>query len=321
MNYGKCVLLFSGGLDSFIAFNLLKEQGIDVIILRVASSFFTSEPKNFPPNTKPYEICSGKDYLKIIESPKYGYGKNLNPCIDCRIFMLKEAKRVMEKISAGFIATGEVLGQRPMSQRRETFNLMERETNLKGLILRPLSAKLLEETIPEKKGIVCRDKLLAVQGRSRKQQIALSEKYRIKNYLTPAGGCLLTDKNFCRKLRNFIESGLPLSLENIAFLKSGRYLSLSDKFKLIVSRNEEEGVRLKEISKGRFMCIEPADKPGPFGVVLSEDVSEDLVSLSAEVIAYYTDKEFPTSVKIIPVSGKERIVSVPPRGENPANPL
>lgn len=312
MNYRKCVLLFSGGLDSFIAYHLLREQGIDITLLSFSSPFFALKEERFPLGSNLYKVRLREDYLKIIKNPKYGYGKNLNPCIDCRIFMLKEAKRVMGRISAEFVVTGEVLGQRPMSQRRYTFNLIEKEAGLKGLILRPLSAKLLKETVPEKEGTVCRDKLLSIQGRPRKEQIALSEKYGIKNYLTPAGGCLLTDSNFCRKLKNLMESSLPLSLETLSFLKLGRYFSLSDKCKFIVSRNEGEGIKLRKMAQKKFAYIEPVDKPGPFGVILSENLPEDLVSISAEIIAYYTDRELPTSVRISLVSGKERTVSASP---------
>ena len=249
----KGILLFSGGLDSFIAHHVLKEQGVDLIPVRFSSAFFNPSVKNFPKNAEVKEIALGDDYLEIIKHPQHGYGKNLNPCIDCKMFLLKKAKELMPQLDVGFIVTGEVIGQRPKSQKKHIFNLMENETDLKGLILRPLSAKLMKETIPEENGWVDRSKLLDIQGRSRRKQLELAKEFGIDNYFTPAGGCLLTEKMYCEKLKDLMQHKEDMTMLDCSYLKIGRHIRLSDKYKIVVARNKEESERIMEMKKDLFI--------------------------------------------------------------------
>ena len=200
----KALALFSGGLDSILAVKLMLSQGVDVVAVNFVSAFssYAKDDRGAAEAAKqlgvPLKVVElGDDYLKMIREPKHGYGKNMNPCVDCRIFILKKAKKVAEEIGADFIFTGEVLDERPMSQHRGALKLVEEESGLKGKILRPLSAKLLPETVIEKKGLVDREKLLGIRGRSRKPQLKLAKEFNIKSYPSPAGGCLLT----CRSTR------------------------------------------------------------------------------------------------------------------------
>ncbi|UCE96119.1 MAG: hypothetical protein JSV51_00455, partial [Candidatus Bathyarchaeota archaeon] len=199
----KALALLSGGLDSTLAVKLIQQQGIDVAAINFTSPFClcgkggcgaakVAEQLKIPLKT----INVGNDYLKILRNPKHGYGKNMNPCIDCRIFMFKRAKEFAKEVGASFIITGEVLNERPMSQRRKALDLIEEEAGLKGQVLRPLSAKLLPATEGERKGWFDRRKLLDIRGRSRKRQIELANEFTLKDYPCPAGGCLLTYKEF-----------------------------------------------------------------------------------------------------------------------------
>src|SRR3989344_4725862 len=205
----KALALLSGGLDSTLAIKLIQQQGIDVVALNFTSPFCLCGGKSGCAsiamarqlNVKVKRMEKGKEYLKILRNPKHGYGRYMNPCIDCRIFIFKKAKKYAKQIGAEFIFTGEVLDQRPMSQHFKTLMLIEKEAGLKGKILRPLSAKLLPETEAEKKGFVDRNKLLAIKGRSRKEQIQLAKNYNL-DFFCPSGGCLLTYKEFSDKLRD-----------------------------------------------------------------------------------------------------------------------
>ena len=188
--------LLSGGLDSTLAVKLMLNQDIEVMVLNFITPFCTCTKKGCKHEASRIAnefgivikvIAAGDDYIKVVRNPKHGYGKNMNPCIDCRTFMLKKAKEYMEEIGASFLFTGEVLGQHPMSQRREAMTLIEKEAGLEGLILRPLSAQFLEPTIPEKEGLIDREKLLGIRGRLRKPQMELTEELGIKDYQCPAG--------------------------------------------------------------------------------------------------------------------------------------
>jgi len=184
------------------------------------------------------------EYLRMLTRPKFGYGSAINPCVDCRILMLKRARKYMAEIGAHFVFTGEVLGQRPMSQRRDTLRIVERESGLEGLLLRPLSAKLLPPTLPEQKGWIDRERLLAIQGRSRKEQMKLIRERGIADYPQPAGGCcFLTDQNYARKLRDLLahmSEDEELTMEHVMLLKVGRHFRLPDGTKVIVGRDEGE---------------------------------------------------------------------------------
>jgi len=229
----KAVVLLSGGLDSTLAAKIVIEQGIETFGLNITSPFCRCTPKESCKSLSkrvseslniPLEVqYAGNDYLEIVKSPKYGYGKNMNPCIDCRVFMNKKAKRYMDEIGASFIVTGEVLGQRPMSQRRDAMNIIERESNLRGLILRPLSAKLLKITKPEEEGIVDRQRLLDLSGRSRKPQLRMSREYNLSDFLCGGGGCLLTDPRFSRRLKDHLHHSGDLTLKAVNKLKIGRH--------------------------------------------------------------------------------------------------
>ncbi len=247
MTHVKAISLLSGGLDSILATELIRRQGIEVITFNVKTPFGipkkdgSSEAAQAAEQLKvPLKVlCVEQDYLRMLRNPKHGYGKNLNPCVDCKIFILKKAKKYAKEIGADFLFTGEVLGERPMSQHGPALKTIAEEAGLKGKLLRPLSAKLLAETVAEKKGLVDRNKLLSIQGRSRKPQFELAKEYGITNFPSPAGGCLLTCEEYSKKLRDLFENKKHISMADIALLRVGRHFRLG-KNKIIVGRNEAE---------------------------------------------------------------------------------
>ncbi len=288
----RAVALFSGGLDSTLAVRLVLDQGIEVTILNFLTPFLISTSQQVTRTGTQFGLQSkvillGMDYIHMVENPSHGYGKNMNPCIDCRIFMLQLATRYMEEINASFLITGEVLGQRPMSQRQDTLRIIDRESNLKGLVLRPLSALLLEPTIPEREGIVERDKLLGLSGRSRKDQMRLAEELGIKDYPSPAGGCLLTDENFSRKLRDlFSTTGANYTLRDVELLPIGRHFRLSKSVKVIVGRNERENQRIELLKEPHHYLLYPQSFTGPAALICGE-VPQDVMILVSRIIVRY----------------------------------
>ena len=313
----KALVLFSGGLDSMLAVKILKKQGIRVTGLTFKSYFFDADlAKKAAKHLKiPLKIIDfSKEHLKMVKSPKYGYGKSMNPCIDCHILMLKKAKdyyppaalrtppshpkRVKQKVD--FIATGEVLGERPMSQNKKALELIKKESSLKGYLLRPLSAQLLEPTIPEKKGLINRKNLLDISGRSRKRQKALAKKYKIwvvsAWHPTPAGGCLLTDLEFGKRLKELFETYHQCNGNDIELLKLGRHFSLpsaargtkeeaEDWVKIIVGRNETENKEIEKLAKPSDILIEMKNYPGPLTLVRNYDkTSRDGFSGSSQKV-------------------------------------
>jgi len=252
MKKPRALTLFSSGLDSILTAKILMEQKIKVTALTFKSYFFNErQAKKAARELKiPLKVIDfSKEHLKMVKNPKYGYGKNMNPCIDCHILMLKKAKEIMIKQKFDFIATGEVLGERPMSQNKKVLELIEKESSLTDCLLRPLSAKLLKKTIPEKLGQVDRGKLLAISGRSRKKQLELAKKFKLRDFPTPAGGCLLTDPEFSKRLKKLFEIFPQCQENDIELLKLGRHFWPLDRLgvKIVVGRNEEENKKIKEL--------------------------------------------------------------------------
>jgi tRNA-uridine 2-sulfurtransferase len=291
----KAVALLSGGLDSILAAKLVKEEGVETIALHFNNPFSVCLQKQkqelLKKVTNQLEIrlknkTLGKDYLSMIRKPKYGYGKNLNPCIDCRIYILKKAKEYMKKIDASFVVTGEVLGQRPMSQHRKALAQIERDSGLEDLILRPLSAKLFSKTIIEKKGWIKRNNLLSISGRSRKIQLQLADKYKIKDYFWAGGGCLLTDSSFSRRFKDLLKSE-KLTLDNIELLKLGRHFRFNPFFKFIVGRDQQENEKIEKLKKEDDFIFRPLDKPGPTGLGRGK-INESIKEMCAKIIARYS---------------------------------
>ena len=268
----KALALLSGGLDSTLAIKVVQEQGIEVEALNYVTAFCqcTSNASCKLEALKASEtlgvkirvINSSREFLEVVKAPKHGYGSNMNPCIDCRIQMFKSAAEYMKKSGAKFLITGEVLGQRPMSQRREAMRLIDKETGLAGLILRPLSARFLEPTIPEKEGWIDREKLPAIKGRSRKQQFQLADLLEIKDYPCPAGGCLLTDPEFAHRLRDLMAHA-ELTLNDVHLLKVGRHFRLDPHAKAIVGRNERDNEKIFTLCHDDDLLFEVTDVPGP----------------------------------------------------------
>lgn len=275
----KAVALLSGGLDSTLAVKVMLDQGIEVTALNFVSPFCTCNTRKKAGGCKseamrvaeefgiPIKVMNkGLAYVDIIRNPKYGYGQGINPCVDCRIYMLKMAKSYMEEIGADFLFTGEVLGQRPMSQRLDAFKSVEEDTGLEGRILRPLCAHSLEPTIPEREGLVDRERLLNMVGRSRRQQMDLAEELDINDYPCPSGGCLLTDKIFSKKVRDLIDHKSDVSMSDLLSLKSGRHFR-RDGVKVIVGKDAADNEALKRISQPEDTVLEPVDFSGPVVVV------------------------------------------------------
>jgi tRNA U34 2-thiouridine synthase MnmA/TrmU len=296
MKRTKALALLSGGLDSTLAVKLLLEQGIIVEAINFVSPFCLCK-KGGCGVSKVAEkfgillqvVNVGENYLQIIRKPKHGYGKNMNPCIDCRIFMLKQAKRYAKEVGASFIFTGEVLDERPMSQHFKAMTVIEEEAGLKGKILRPLSAKLLPETEAERKKLVDRDKLMGIHGRSRKKQIQLAKEFNITDYPSPAGGCLLTCREFANKVRDLFNHKKRVSMKDMALLKLGRHLRFEEN-KIIVGRNETENKAFLQMKAENDYCFEVPDCGSPTTVLQGPKTKKAIVKAAA-LTAYYSDKK------------------------------
>lgn len=313
----RAISLISGGLDSAVATRLIIEQGIDVIGLHFTSLFASKRDRQRghmalrTARELGIEIITknkGDDYIEIVKNPRYGYGKNMNPCIDCRIYMLRLTKELLSEMDASFVVTGEVLGQRPMSQRRNTIELIEKRSELKGLIVRPLSARLFPPTIPEQEGIIDREKLLAHSGRSRQVQYQLVETYGLSAFDLPGGGCLLTDPIFSRKLKDLMTTDTAYTTKDIELLTVGRHFRLSPSAKLVVARNETENERLTAMGEAPYITVTPVDFKGPMGMIKAEKPSEEVLLMSAHILARY-GKDVPPTATVEISSDTKRTLS------------
>jgi tRNA U34 2-thiouridine synthase MnmA/TrmU len=315
----KAVAMISGGLDSTLAVALVRRQGVEVKAVNFYTGFCITETQRrkggradgtVPRNEAlraaadlevevEYVDISDSGYLDMLVNPKYGYGANANPCIDCRIFMMSRAREIMVAEGADFVFTGEVLGQRPKSQRRDTLRIIERESGLDGRLLRPLSAKLLPPTIPEREGLVDREKLLDISGRSRLRQMALAKELGVVDWPQPAGGCCyLTDESFSRKFFDVLDAREAageerrIAKEDVVLLSTGRHFRLSPRAKLVVGRTEVENALLEHHVEGRAR-LEARDVLGPVALVEGEPTWEERVLASRIVARYGKGKDLP----------------------------
>ncbi len=297
----KAIALLSGGLDSTLAAKMVMEQGVELEAVNFMTVFCTctqrgatclASQKAVEALGIPLKVWNvSEEYLSLVKDPRHGYGRNMNPCIDCRIFMLKKAKAYMEESGAAFIITGEVLGQRPMSQRRDAMRQIEKEAGLEGLILRPLSAKALAVTVPEKEGWVDREKLLRVEGRSRKPQMALAEHYGIHDYPCPAGGCLLTDPGFAKRMRDLMAHDRGFSLNDVHLLKVGRHFRFSRGSKLVVGRQEDENKKIQTFAQGEDILFKVSSFPGPLSLLRGEVDDRDIEKAAGVTVHYSKAKD------------------------------
>lgn len=296
----RAVALFSGGLDSKLAILTILKQGIEVKALEFLTPFnttilgrplYANKEISSVLNEVGFDVktrCFKGIFIDIVKNPRFGYGKNINPCIDCRIFMLREAKSMMEEIGADFIITGEVLGQRPMSQRKDTFYLIDREAGVRGYVLRPLSARLLEITIPESRGIVNREGLHDFSGRTRKPQMALAKELGLSYYPAPAGGCLLTEPHYAKRLKDLLQYHANPGITEINLLKIGRHFRFSPECKIIVGRDKKENEILESLA-GKSDCLIKVEGYGSPTTVVSGEITNEALRIAASLCARYSD--------------------------------
>ncbi len=301
----KALSLFSGGLDSQLAAVLIKEQGIEIIGIHFTTPFFSgSQDINKAAQDLGIEFLDidiSEDYIpRVLLNPVYGYGKNFNPCIDCHAYMLHTAGKLMEKLGASFMVTGEVVGQRPMSQNRSALNAVDKLSGFKGYVVRPLSGRLLDETIPEREGWIDREQLLDINGRGRTRQMELADKYDLEDYPSPAGGCLLTESNFANRLRQMLQFEIEPSPLQMQILRLGRHFYIADGILLVVGRNRSENDRLANIVLDSDLLLKVADRPGPLAVVrcMINELSRNDLEYAASIMARYSDAKLEPQARI-----------------------
>jgi tRNA-uridine 2-sulfurtransferase len=292
----KALALLSGGLDSILAARLIMDQGIEVIGVSFSSPFFRSARGRISAlelgiDFRSYDISD--EYIGILNNPRYGYGRNCNPCTDCHRLMISVAARKLEELEASFIVTGEVVGQRPKSQTRDALNAVAKVIPT-GLLLRPLSALLLSETIPEKEGWVDRSKLLSLSGRSRKPQLALAVEYGLKDYSTPGGGCLLTESGYCRKLLELKEKE-GWRIPDLKLLRVGRHFRIPSGARVVSGRDDSENRDLIKLAEENDYLFQATIRPGSLVLLRcrGEHSPGDLAIGAAICARYSKEKEDP----------------------------
>lgn len=323
---GHAIALFSGGLDSVLAILLMLHQNIEVTAVNFLTHFgcdssdglsctsnlyLTAEKFGF--NLKLMHL--GQKFVDTVINPRYGHGKNMNPCTDCHILMLNKAREFMEMTGSDFIITGEVLGQRPMSQVRHKLNLVVNKTGLKGKLLRPLSAKLLPPTEPELNGLIDREQLENIQGRSRNRQFELARQFGLEDYPNPASGCLLTDANYSKRLRDLLAHTERVSFNDINLLRVGRHFRLDQATKIVVGRNEPDNEAIMILQQPHHLKIEALDCGSPITLLIGNQSEENIIK-TAEITARYTSLKQEPEVKVtVGNEGEERDFVVAPASD------
>lgn len=300
MGVVRALSLFSGGLDSILATRVVMAQEIEVLAVRFITPFFGDTFLRDPAayrremrkkyGIKAVVVDVGEDYLQMLRRPAHGFGRYFNPCIDCKIFMLKRARMMMAEYGASFLISGEVLGQRPMSQRRDTLNIIERDSGCRSLLLRPLSAKLLKETEAERQGLVDRERLLDFSGRGRSRQIALAKEFGITDFPAPAGGCILADPILSRRIARVYDGAFVVDQENmrvsdIRLMLIGRQFLLPEGGWLILGRDEKEALRLDELREEEDIALFVEERPGPLAVLRRARTAAGSTAAAADVAA------------------------------------
>ena len=292
----KVVALLSGGLDSQLAIKMMQEQGFDVSAVAIKTPFcdfdcgrgcgFEIRERADDLNVNLKTVYLGDEYIEMLKHPKHGIGAGFNPCIDCRSMMFDAAKKHMEDIGAEFIISGEVLGQRPMSQHAPALRTIEKESDLVGKIVRPLSAALLPETDPEKNGLIKRENLGMIRGRTRRNQLDMAKKYGIENPPNAGGGCLLTEPQFGIKAKDLFSHTENPTINDIDLLKIGRHFRLDEQTKFIVGRNKDENEMIKAIALSGDILLEAKDFVGPVSILRGSNAKEHLKFASSVTLRY-----------------------------------
>lgn len=304
----KALGLCSGGLDSILSALILHKQAIEVEWVTFKTPFFSPDSAIKASKQTGISLIV-KDitdiYMDMLKAPPAGYGKNMNPCMDCHSLMFNQAGGIMRENGYDFLFSGEVVGQRPMSQNKNSMNYVENHSGFKGEILRPLSAKILPETMMEKKGIVDRENLCGISGRSRKMQIQMAKEFGITDYPPPAGGCLLTDKNFSRRLKDLMVVQKSYSKRDLYLLRHGRHLRLDDKIKIVVGKSEHDNNKIEKMYKpDRDILLRHSFLAGPLvlipdGATLNTDI--ETIRKAGEICAGYTKAGYGESAQILVV--------------------
>ncbi len=320
------ISLFSGGLDSCLAVLLMLKQDIEVTALTFLMHFGCEAGDRSSCSHDPYPVAEkfgfavkmmhlGQKFIDIVREPTFGHGKNMNPCVDCRVLMLSQAREYMEIVGADFVISGEVLGQRPFSQMRDKMNLTMREAGLKGRLLRPLSAKRLEPTIPEIEGLVDREQLEGITGRSRKRQMEMAKEFGLEDYPSPAGGCLLTDPEYSRKLRDLFDNNPTATYTDINLLRAGRHFRFSPQTKIIVGRNEDDNEKILALAEPGDLICEAKDTGSPITLVRGEHSAEARRTAGALTARYCRRRDDPEVEVSWSANGESGTISVPPATE------
>ncbi len=292
------VLLFSGGLDSILSAEVLRRAGVEVILLRHHSIFFPLKEGSYVPPCRCIVREVSEEMVRLVREPEYGFGKNVNPCLDCKQMMYGKAMAEAGRLGADFIATGEVLGQRPMSQRRDAFRRMEKGAGVVDMVVRPLSGRLLPPAIPEQRGLIDREDLLDFQGRSRKRHMALAEQWGIEHYPSPAGGCRLTDPHFAERVEALREMGYA-EMEHLRAVRHGRFFVLGERTYALVGRNHEDNLALAADAPPGCRMLDLDGRPGPLAALAGESDEQQLEEARRLVIRYSRFGDLPASEVLV----------------------
>lgn len=307
----RAVALLSGGLDSALAVKLVQREGVEVVGLHLSAPTACRADARAVADDLGIALevrAKGEEFLRLLRAPRHGYGRHMNPCLDCRAFMFRRADAYLRELGGDFLVTGEVLGQRPMSQTRAAIERIERDSGLERRVLRPLSARLLPPTLAEARGWVRREAMLAISGRGRHEQLALAERLGVRRFESPGGGCLLTDAAFSARLRDYFDhvSAPDMRLDDVELLAIGRHVRVADDLKLVVGRREAENRRLAAFVSAERWLLEPADFRGP-SVLVCGNRSAAALAHAAEQLLVHADAPPGARARVVGPAGEETL--------------